>query len=301
MIAGGNALVVDVRNTSELQASGKIAGGDACLARHAGVQGGTRASPYHDPAFARPTERSLLFYCASGGRSALAGKALQDLGYKDVRNLGVRSRTGPRMAARSSRSRRADQGQPPHTAAAGSTTSRARMATTAPPMISAAPASVVGEGDLPEEHQPQHRRPHERRVLDGTQAAGLGAAVGPGQAMWPLVPSRPISTNQAQRAVPATSRPSAERGHQEGRECVLQQHDGGDGVARRAPISGSPWRSHRTVPRWRRDASSVAVPERLQLARTARSARPRKADADRRQHARARPLAQARSEPAARS
>jgi rhodanese-related sulfurtransferase len=30
----------------------------------------------------------VLVYCASGGRSALAGKTLQNFGYKDVRNLG---------------------------------------------------------------------------------------------------------------------------------------------------------------------------------------------------------------------
>jgi rhodanese-related sulfurtransferase len=31
----------------------------------------------------------VIVYCASGGRSALAGKALKDLGYRDVRNLGA--------------------------------------------------------------------------------------------------------------------------------------------------------------------------------------------------------------------
>jgi rhodanese-related sulfurtransferase len=85
LIAQGDVLVVDVRDALELQASGKVAG-----AKH--VSRGMlefRAdpdSPYHDPAFAR--ERTVLVYCASGGRSALAGKALQDLGYRDVRNLG---------------------------------------------------------------------------------------------------------------------------------------------------------------------------------------------------------------------
>lgn len=83
LIAGG-ALVVDVRDTPELQA-GKVAG-----AKH--VSRGMLefradpASPYHDQAF--DPERTVLVYCASGGRSALAGKALMDLGYKDVRNIG---------------------------------------------------------------------------------------------------------------------------------------------------------------------------------------------------------------------
>jgi len=30
----------------------------------------------------------VLVYCGSGGRAALAGQTLQELGYRDVRNLG---------------------------------------------------------------------------------------------------------------------------------------------------------------------------------------------------------------------
>jgi rhodanese-related sulfurtransferase len=43
-------------------------------------------SPYHDPAFQR--DKTVLVYCASGGRSALSGKALKDLGYPSVNNAG---------------------------------------------------------------------------------------------------------------------------------------------------------------------------------------------------------------------
>ena len=43
-------------------------------------------SPAHDKAFDKT--KTVIVYCASGGRSALAGKVLQDLGYRDVRNLG---------------------------------------------------------------------------------------------------------------------------------------------------------------------------------------------------------------------
>jgi rhodanese-related sulfurtransferase len=42
--------------------------------------------PTHDPEFRR--DRTVIVYCASGGRSALAGKTLKDMGYSDVRNLG---------------------------------------------------------------------------------------------------------------------------------------------------------------------------------------------------------------------
>jgi rhodanese-related sulfurtransferase len=84
-IGNKNVLVVDVRDGAELQSTGKVYG-----ARH--VPRGMiefRAdpdSPYHDKAFSR--SKTVLVYCASGGRSALAGKVLQDLGYRDVRNLG---------------------------------------------------------------------------------------------------------------------------------------------------------------------------------------------------------------------
>jgi rhodanese-related sulfurtransferase len=86
LIEGGNVLVVDVRDAPELQASGRVKG-----AKH--VSRGMlefRAdpeSPYHDKAFAR--DKTVILYCASGGRSALAGKVLKDMGYERVYNLGA--------------------------------------------------------------------------------------------------------------------------------------------------------------------------------------------------------------------
>jgi rhodanese-related sulfurtransferase len=85
LIESGKALVVDVRDGLELQSTGKVLG-----AKH--VARGMlefRADPdsaYYDNAFDR--EKTVIVYCASGGRSALAGRTLQDMGYKDVRNLG---------------------------------------------------------------------------------------------------------------------------------------------------------------------------------------------------------------------
>jgi rhodanese-related sulfurtransferase len=86
LITGGDVLVVDVRDGAEVQSTGKIRG-----AKH--VPRGMlefRAdpeSPLYDQAFNR--DKTVLVYCASGGRSALAGKTLQDLGFKDVRHLGT--------------------------------------------------------------------------------------------------------------------------------------------------------------------------------------------------------------------
>ncbi|WP_225767961.1 rhodanese-like domain-containing protein [Inquilinus sp. Marseille-Q2685] len=82
----GGALVVDVRDAAELKAGGKVAGA-AHVSRGMLEFRADPESSYHDPAFRR--DRTVILYCASGGRSALAGKALQDLGYTDVRNLGA--------------------------------------------------------------------------------------------------------------------------------------------------------------------------------------------------------------------
>jgi rhodanese-related sulfurtransferase len=44
------------------------------------------ATPYHDPALQK--NRTVIVYCASGGRSALAAKTLLDMGYASVYNAG---------------------------------------------------------------------------------------------------------------------------------------------------------------------------------------------------------------------
>ena len=85
LIGRGNVLVVDVRDTPEVQSSGKVQGA-VHVPRGMLEFRADPESPYHDKAFDR--DKTVLVYCASGGRSALAGKTLQDLGYKDVRNLG---------------------------------------------------------------------------------------------------------------------------------------------------------------------------------------------------------------------
>src|ERR1700747_3518924 len=86
MIAKGNTLVVDVRDAPEVEKSGKVAG-----ALH--VSRGMlefRADPessYYDTSFAK--DKTVILYCASGGRSALGGKVLKDMGYDRVYNLGA--------------------------------------------------------------------------------------------------------------------------------------------------------------------------------------------------------------------
>jgi rhodanese-related sulfurtransferase len=85
MIAKGNTLVVDVRDGTEVAASGKVAGA-VHVSRGMLEFRADPESPYHDKNFAK--DKSVVVYCASGGRSALAGKMLKDLGYDQVYNLG---------------------------------------------------------------------------------------------------------------------------------------------------------------------------------------------------------------------
>ncbi|HTC02939.1 MAG TPA: rhodanese-like domain-containing protein [Xanthobacteraceae bacterium] len=85
MIAKGNTLVVDVRDGTEVAASGKVASA-VHVSRGMLEFRADPESPYHDKNFAK--DKSVVVYCASGGRSALAGKMLKDLGYEQVYNLG---------------------------------------------------------------------------------------------------------------------------------------------------------------------------------------------------------------------
>ena len=81
----GDVLVVDVRDPTEVQQTGRIRGA-------LNVSRGMlefRADPesqYHNPAFRK--DKTVLLHCASGGRSALAGKSLLDMGYTAVFNIG---------------------------------------------------------------------------------------------------------------------------------------------------------------------------------------------------------------------
>lgn len=86
MIAKGDALVVDVRDGTEVAASGKAAGAVA-VSRGMLEFRADPESPYHDKRFDKA--KPVILYCASGGRAALSGKTLKDMGYAQVYNLGA--------------------------------------------------------------------------------------------------------------------------------------------------------------------------------------------------------------------
>src|SRR6201984_1770034 len=85
MIAGGNTLMVDVRDASEVEKSGKAAGA-VHVSRGMLECRADPESPAHDKNFTR--DKRIILYCGSGGRAALAGKLLKDMGYGEVYNAG---------------------------------------------------------------------------------------------------------------------------------------------------------------------------------------------------------------------
>jgi len=85
LVKDAGALIVDVRDGTEVQASGKAKVAVA-VPRGSLESRADPDSPNHNPAFRK--DHPVILYCAGGGRAALAGKTLRDLGFTDVRNLG---------------------------------------------------------------------------------------------------------------------------------------------------------------------------------------------------------------------
>ncbi|MFN4090839.1 MAG: rhodanese-like domain-containing protein [Alphaproteobacteria bacterium] len=85
LVAEKGAVFLDVRDGTEVKANGKLKGAVA-------VQRGLvefkadPESPTHEPRLRR--DAPVVVYCASGGRAALAGKTLKDMGFGEVYNLG---------------------------------------------------------------------------------------------------------------------------------------------------------------------------------------------------------------------
>lgn len=82
---GDRVLFLDVRDTSEVQQSGKIKGA-LHVSRGMLEFKADPDSPAHDASFDK--YKCVILYCGSGGRAALAGLTLKDMGYAEVYNLG---------------------------------------------------------------------------------------------------------------------------------------------------------------------------------------------------------------------
>ena|SRR5436190_290357 len=84
-MVGKGALLVDIRDSAELTATGK-AHGALHIPRGSLEFKADLTAPSADKNFAH--DKPVILHCASGGRAALAGKLLKDMGYTKVYNLG---------------------------------------------------------------------------------------------------------------------------------------------------------------------------------------------------------------------
>lgn len=80
----GDAVLVDIRDAPELEENGSIPGSVHVPRGMLEFRADT-TSPYHQPEL-DPSKRVIL-HCASGGRSALAARTLEDMGYENVAHL----------------------------------------------------------------------------------------------------------------------------------------------------------------------------------------------------------------------
>ena len=85
LVGRPDVLFLDVREPAEVATSGKVPGALA-LPRGLVEFRADPGSALHDAAFDRA--KTVVAYCASGGRSALVLKTLKEMGYENVRNLG---------------------------------------------------------------------------------------------------------------------------------------------------------------------------------------------------------------------
>ena len=79
------ALLLDIRDAPELLKSGR-AHGSHHIPRGMLEFRAQEGTPMHDPELRK--DREIILHCAAGGRAALAGKVLKEMGYEHVFNLG---------------------------------------------------------------------------------------------------------------------------------------------------------------------------------------------------------------------
>ncbi|MEX3015578.1 rhodanese-like domain-containing protein [Gymnodinialimonas hymeniacidonis] len=80
------AVFIDVRDSSDLKASGTIAGAHHVPRGMIEFRADPGVEALYNPIFQKDAELYLI--CGAGGQAALAGKTLQDMGYTNVTNIG---------------------------------------------------------------------------------------------------------------------------------------------------------------------------------------------------------------------
>ncbi len=84
-LLGQGALLLDIRDAPELERAGRAVGSHH-ISRGMLEFRADPDLPSYDPELRK--DRVIILHCASGGRAALAGKLLKDMGYLHVCNLG---------------------------------------------------------------------------------------------------------------------------------------------------------------------------------------------------------------------
>jgi rhodanese-related sulfurtransferase len=85
LVNADDTVFVDLRDSAELNRDGKIPG--AIHVNRGMLEFALDPTlPYHHPAFS--SGKRIIFYCAGGGRSALAADTAQQMGLQQVAHLG---------------------------------------------------------------------------------------------------------------------------------------------------------------------------------------------------------------------
>jgi len=81
----GEITLIDIRDPSEIRATGAATGALRIPLSVLRMQADP-SSPERHPALS--TNKTVVLYCASGARASMAQGMLQDMGYRDVHNIG---------------------------------------------------------------------------------------------------------------------------------------------------------------------------------------------------------------------
>lgn len=84
--AEGKGLFIDVRDSSDINASGTIKGAHRVPRGMIEFRADPNVGSLYNPIFQKDAEIYLI--CGAGGQAALSGKTLHDMGYTNVTNIG---------------------------------------------------------------------------------------------------------------------------------------------------------------------------------------------------------------------
>ena len=81
----GNAVFVDVRDSSDIATTGTIAGA-LKIPRGFIEFAADDSTPFHNKALSKDQE--IILVCGAGGMAALTGKTMIEMGYTNIKNVG---------------------------------------------------------------------------------------------------------------------------------------------------------------------------------------------------------------------